>query len=68
MCGTGSTDTVDSCWDGIATTEKVISRSTSANHPIGATTTVKFRAESGPNHVQSPGVYTATTTLTAIAL
>lgn len=67
-CNAGSGDTSDKCWDSLSTSIKSIAGSSSANHPSGAVTTVKFRAESGSSHIQVNGVYTATTTVTAIAL
>jgi len=68
VCNALGGDTPDACWEGLGTTDRAISRSTSANHPYGATTTIKFQAESGGSHFQDPGTYTATTTLTLLAL
>ncbi len=67
-CGTGSTDTTDSCWDALSTTNKIISQRTSSNTPSGVITVIKFRASSGSGHVQPSGNYTATTTLTALPI
>lgn len=67
-CNTGSTDTPDACWYYASTTDQTIAQSASANHPSGAATTVKFRATSGSSHVQVEGIYTATTTVTALTL
>ncbi len=67
-CNTGSTDTVNACWDALSTTNKTISTSTSPNQPSGTATTLKFRAQSGSLHLQPAGEYTATTTVTAIPL
>ncbi len=64
----GGSDTPDKCWDGLSTTNKTVSQSMSANHPAGTATVLKFRVVSGSSHVQSAGDYTATTTVTAIAL
>jgi hypothetical protein len=67
-CGTGNLDTPDACWDGLSTSQINISKSSSANAPGGATTTIKFRAGVGANRVQIEGLYYATTTVTAIML
>lgn len=67
-CNTNSLDTALACWDGLSTTGEVVARDTSANHPSGATTTISFRVWVGGSVVQSPGTYTATTTLTALPL
>lgn len=61
-------DTVNACWYYMSTTVQAIAQSTSANHPSGAVTTVKFRATSGSSHIQVEGTYTATTTVTALTL
>jgi hypothetical protein len=68
LCGTGSGDTALACWDALQTVNAFIASSTSANFPGGATTTLRFRAESGTSNLQPAGLYTATTTVTAIAL
>ncbi len=67
-CGMGSNDTALACWDGLSTTDEVIARSTGANTPDGVVTTVNFRVGIGSSVVQNAGVYTATTTLTALPL
>lgn len=67
-CNTGSGDTADKCWDTLSTSAKTVAQSSSANHPSGTATTIKFRAESGSSHIQVNGAYTATTTVTATAL
>lgn len=67
-CNTGSTDTTDACWDGLDTTNTLIARRTSANHPNGTETTVKFRLEIGSNAFKLEGTYVATSTITLIAL
>lgn len=68
VCNTGSLNTVSACWDGLSTTAKTIASKTSSNHPNGATTSVRFRVGIGASVIQPPGIYTATTTLTALAL
>lgn len=65
VCGTGSLETAGSCWDGLATAPVTIAESAAANHPAGATTTVQFRLEINDTVVES-GLYTATTTITAL--
>ncbi len=67
-CGVGSFDSVNSCWKGLTTSDVLIAKKTSGNHPSGTITTLKFRAESGVAHVQPAGTYTATSTVTVIAL
>lgn len=68
LCSTGSSETVLACWDGLSTSDETIAQSSAANNPQGATTTVYFRTGLGSAVVQPPGVYVATTTLTATAL
>jgi len=67
-CSLGSLDTVTSCWDSITASSKIVSRSTSANSPNGASTTLRFQAEAGANASQASGAYSAVITVTAIAL
>ena len=67
-CNSGSLNAVSTCWDGLSTTEQTIAQSSSSNHPAGATTTVRFRVGIGNNVVKPEGIYSATTTLTALTL
>lgn len=67
-CNTGGTDTSNSCWEAFSTTPQTIAGSTSQNSPLGTDTTVKFRAFIGSNKIQDSGTYTATITVTALAL
>lgn len=67
-CNTGSFDTSLACWDGLSTADETIASDNSANHPVGATTTINFRVGVGGAVMQAPGVYTATTTITALPL
>jgi len=67
-CNTGSGDTSDKCWYYFSTSDETVAQSSSANHPAGAATTVKFKAESGSGHLQAEGTYTATITVTAVTL
>ena len=68
LCNTGSNETTNRCWDGLATTSRVIASGASANHPTGATTTVVFQVGVGGAVGQPPGLYIATTTVTALPL
>lgn len=67
-CGIGSFETGLACWDGLDTVEESIAHRASANTPAGSTTTVYFRVGIGSGTVVTAGTYTATTTLTALAL
>lgn len=67
-CNAGTQDTSAACWDGLSTTTQVIANSGSNNQPAGTDTTVRFRAESGTDHIQPAGTYQATITVTATAL
>lgn len=67
-CNDNTQETPLACWDGLDTVAEPISRSTGANTPNGATTTVYFRVGVGGLVTQTGGVYTATTTLTALSL
>lgn len=67
-CNTGALNTDLACWDGLTTSAVAISRGSSANHPSGATTTVNFRIGIGSSAGVAAGLYTATTTLTALPL
>lgn len=66
-CNTGSNNTALSCWDGLSTSDKTIAQG-SANYPGGATTTLHFRVGIGGGTVVTAGVYTATSTVTALPL
>ncbi len=67
-CNAGSSDTLLACWDGLAIADEPIAQRGSSNMPDGSTTTVYFRVEIGNGVVQPPGVYSATTTLTALPI
>lgn len=58
-------DTTYRCWDFFPTSISQISQSSASNYPAFSTTTVKLRAESGTQNVQSPGTYTANLVFTA---
>ncbi len=68
ICSAGSTETVDSCWNAVTTSNELIAERTSGNHPSGTATTIKFRLTIGSGANKTEDDYTATTTLTAIAL
>jgi len=69
ICNAGNNDTPDKCWYYLSSINpETIAQGFSANHPYGVSTTVKFRAESGNSHLQLEGIYTATTTVTVLAL
>lgn len=61
-------DTILACWDGLSISERTIATRASANHPYGSTTTLHFRVGVGGSVYQAPGIYVATTTLTALPL
>ncbi len=67
-CGVAGSETMYRCWDGLATTSAVVAQSASANHPNGATTTIQFSVGVGGGVAVPEGIYTATTTVTALAL
>ncbi|MCA9362593.1 hypothetical protein KC906_04410 [Candidatus Kaiserbacteria bacterium] len=69
--GTCNVDVQDSslaCWAGLSTTPVVMAEGVGSNHPNGATTTVHFRVGIGSGAGVIAGVYTATTTVTAVPL
>lgn len=67
VCNAGALDTANACWMPVLTTAETIAVKTSGNHPSGATTSVRFRAESGALNTQAIGSYTATATITVLA-
>jgi hypothetical protein len=67
FCNSSTGDLTLTCWDGLSTSETVIAVG-GPNQPGGATTTINFRIGIGSDFAVSPGLYTATTTLTATAL
>lgn len=67
-CGVAGSDTALRCWDGLSTSAVAIAETASSNQPTGATTTIQFRVGLGGSIVVTPGVYIATTTLTALPL
>lgn len=67
-CNTGSLNTSLACWDGLSISDRVFASGLSANHPDGATTTLNFRVGIGSSAGVEAGLYTATTTVTALPL
>jgi hypothetical protein len=67
-CNTGSSDTADKCWYPVTTSDLLVSKRTSGNHPSGTATTLKIQAEVGSSHIQPNGTYNSTITATVIAL
>lgn len=67
-CNTGSLDTLAKCWDGLSLTPKIVAESTTSNMPLGSTVSVRFRAESGADHIQTSGQYDVTIIATATTL
>jgi hypothetical protein len=67
VCGSGSASST-ACWDGLSITPITIASQAGANAPAGASTTLYFRVGVGGSVIQSPGTYTATTTVTLISL
>ncbi len=66
-CATGTNETNDKCWYNFSTSDETISSIYSANHPLGTATTIKFRAESGNQHLQVADIYQAAITITAVS-
>lgn len=68
LCGLGTLDTALACWAGLSTTPIDVAQGAGSNHPSGATTTLNFRVGVGSGAGVLTGLYTATTTLTALPL
>lgn len=65
VCGSGSGNVSDSCWDGVTPSPVTVATRSNGNHPSGTATRLKFRAEIGQDKVQKPGSYSASITVTA---
>lgn len=65
ICATGTSATINVCWYNFSTSSEIIAQSSSANHPTGTDTVVKFQAESGSENIQAPGEYEAIITIIA---
>jgi hypothetical protein len=68
VCNAGNLETTGKCWDGLSTSPKIISGSTTSNMPNGGVTTVRFRAEAGVDKIQKSGDYYVTIVATATTL
>jgi len=66
VCNVSGGDTANRCWDAIGSTNGLISQSNIFNTPNNTTTTIKFQAESGNQHVQQTGHYAATIIMTGV--
>lgn len=67
-CNVGTSNTPNSCWRLIRATSDRFAINQNANHPSGATTTLKFRVGIGSGANVESGEYYATTTVTALPL
>lgn len=67
-CGTGFFNDAQQCWRGLETTPFTIVEGTGSNHPLGTETTLYFRVGVEAGAGVATGLYTATTTLTALPL
>jgi hypothetical protein len=67
-CNLGSFDSALACWDGLSIADELIAQSSGPNVPNGTVTTLHFRISIGSSVVQPSGSYTATTTVTALAI
>jgi len=68
VCNVNDVDTAFKCWDGLTTSDSNVAQSNSSNDPSGTITTIYFRAESGSDRILTAGDYSATITMTALAL
>jgi len=67
-CNAGTGNSEDKCWLSFTTSDQAVAGSESSNHPLGTSTTLVLRAQSGASHIQQDGTYTATIIVTAVAL
>lgn len=67
-CNAGTGDTLAACWDGLSVSDVQIAGDTSPNVPSGTPTVLYFRTGIGNQVTQPSGLYTATTTVTALAI
>lgn len=68
LCNVGTSDDLDACWSGLSDVGqgRQIADRANANHPIGSTTTIKFRVGVGATANPTADTYIATTTVTAL--
>ncbi len=68
VCGSGSGDVASQCWSGLSTSGTTTAYSAVANHPTGASTTLRFRINVGSSRFLLEGNYQADLTLTVLPL
>lgn len=64
-CGIGAAQTVNACWAPFTTTDYTVINRSAPTDNGGEAEVLKFKAQSGANHFQQQGTYTATITVTA---
>lgn len=67
-CGSGAFNTVGACWRGLSASAITVAQAAGPNHPLGTETDIYFKVGVGSGAGVAPGLYTATTTMTALAL
>jgi len=67
-CGVGKRKVSRTCWRGFTTSSEVIAHADDSNQPTGATTTLRMRAETGADAVQTAGQYSGTIVITGVAI
>ncbi len=67
-CGSGDINTAFRCWVGLSDSSELVARRSGNNQPDGTQTVINFQVGIGDSVNQAPGVYVATTTLTALPL
>lgn len=67
-CNAGTGNVAERCWDGFSTSNETIAQRASSNDPSGTLTTLELRAEAGADRLLTADDYTATITVTAVAL
>jgi hypothetical protein len=68
VCGSVGSNVIQECWRGLTTTPFTILEGDGSNHPAGTDTTLYFRVGIPAGAGVATGLYTATTTLTALPL
>lgn len=67
-CNISTGNVAERCWDGFSTSDETIAQRASSNDPSGTLTTLELRAEAGADRMLTADDYTATITVTAVAL
>lgn len=67
-CNVSTGNVAEKCWDGFSTSDETIAQRASANDPSGTLMTLELRAEAGADRMLTADDYTATLTVTAVAL